>query len=65
MLQDILVYRFARGFWPTSNYLVAKQKRQNLRDVYQKGMKKVEQTFKQKVMNVLLKEDYFHKINYN
>ena len=40
-------------------------KRESLRDVYQKGIKKGEKTFKQKVMNVLLKEDYFHKMNYN
>ena len=63
MLQDILVYRFARGLWPTSKYLVAKWKR--LGDVYQKGTEKVEQKFKEKIMNVLSKEDYFHKINYN
>ena len=30
-----------------------------------KGTKKVEQKFKQKIMNVLSKEDHFHKINYN
>ena len=40
-------------------------KKGRVSDVYQKGIKKVEQTFKQKVMNVFSKEDYFHKINYN
>ena len=40
-------------------------KRQSLRDVYHKGTKKVEQKKKQKIMNVLSKEDWFHKINYN
>ena len=30
-----------------------------------KGTKKVEQKFKQKILNVLSKEDHFHKINYN
>ena len=37
---------------------------QSLRDVYQKCTKTVEQKFKQKIMKVLSKEDYFHKINY-
>ena len=39
------------------------KKRQSLRDF--KDTKKVEQKFKQKIMNVLSKEDHFHKINYN
>ena len=30
-----------------------------------KGTKKVEEKFKQKIVNVLSKEDHFHKINYN
>ena len=38
-------------------------KKQSLRDF--KDTKKVEQKFKQKIMNVLSKEDHFHKINYN
>ena len=41
------------------------KKKQSLRDVYQKCTKTVEQKFKQKIMKVLSKEDYFHKINYN